>query len=280
MNRLALVSGATGGLGKAMALECAARGYDIFITDLSETRLASLAEGIRRQYGTNVHFKACELTEAESVKALWEDAEKKGPLFLLVNVAGLDYEGEFMDVEAEKLNHIVRVNIESMISMTSNAVSRHEAGREMHIINVCSLAAYYPMPVKAVYAASKRFILNLSLALSEELRRRKITVTALCPAGMPTTEECIESIRSQGLAGALTTCDSGAVAHQCVSRALAGKKVYVPGILNAALKGASALLPPSLLARFIYRRWRMTREKLQQVPIAPDQGPASASFAG
>ncbi len=268
MSKLALVSGAAGGLGKAMAVECAARGYDLYITDISALKLACLATGIKRQYGVDVHFRACDLTDPQDIAALWEDVERCGPLSLLVNVAGLDFEGAFMDVPAEKLNTIVRVNIEATISMTQHAVMRHVAGERMHIINVCSLAAYYPMPVKAVYAASKRFLLNFTLALREELRERNIIVTALCPAGMPTTQEAIESIASQGLAGAVTTYNTTTVAHRTLSRALSGRRVYVPGIFNSFLRFFSVILPPPVLAHFIYRRWCSTREKVEQSKLA------------
>lgn len=267
MNKLALVSGAAGGLGKAMTTECAARGYDLYITDISAIKLACLATGIKRQYGVEVYYKACDLTDTEAIIALWEDVAHHGELSLLVNVAGLDFEGAFMDVDASKLNTIVRVNIEATITMTQEAVKRHVAGERMNIINVCSLAAYYPMPVKAVYAASKRFLLNFTLALREELKERNIIVTALCPAGMPTTQEAIDSIASQGLAGAITTYNTTTVAHRTISRALSGRRVYVPGIFNSVLRFFSVILPPPVLAHFIYKRWCVTRDKVEAAHV-------------
>jgi short-subunit dehydrogenase len=261
MKKYVLISGATGGLGKAMALECAKRGYNLYITDISEEKLKSISRGIRRQYDVNVYYKECELSDCLSIRSLWEDIAKKRLLFnMLINVAGLDYEGEFMQVDTERLNYMVRVNVESVITMTHNAINYRIPGERMTIINVSSLAAFYPMPFKAVYSASKRFLLNLSLALNRELRDQNIFVTALCPAGMPSNEEVIRSINSQGIGGRITTVNVSTVAHSCIDKALLGKKIYIPGLINVFLHFLSALFPPSIMASYIHRRWSWAKK--------------------
>jgi uncharacterized protein len=262
VKRYALISGATGGLGKAMALECAKRGYDLYITDISKVKLESISRGIKRQYDVNVYYKECDLADSFSIESLWEDIAKNGLHFnMLINVAGLDYEGEFLQIDTERLNHIVKVNVESVITMTQNAIKYRIPGERMTIINVSSLAAYYPMPFKAVYSASKRFLLNLSLALNQELRDQNIYITALCPAGMPSNEEIISSINSQGIAGRITTVNVSTIAHSCIGKALSGKKVYIPGFVNVFLHFLSSLFPPSIQAAYIHRRWSWSRKK-------------------
>jgi uncharacterized protein len=263
MNKLVLISGATGGLGKAMALECAQRGYNLYITDISEAKLASVSEGIKRLYNVKVYNKACELTNSFSFNALWKDISKKGLLFnMLINVAGLDYEGEFIHVDAEQLNHIVKVNIESVIAMTHNVLRYRISGERMNIINVSSLAAFYPMPFKAVYSSSKQFLLNFSLALNQELRSQNVFITALCPAGMPSNDELIRSINSQGIAGRITTVNVNVVAHSCIEKALSGKKVYIPGFINVILHFLSYLFPASILASYIHHRWSWSKKNI------------------
>jgi uncharacterized protein len=262
VNRYTLISGATGGLGKAMALECAERGYNLYITDIYDEKLESISRGIRRQYDVNVYHKECDLADSFSIQTLWKDIAKKDVHFnMLINVAGLDYEGEFLQTDAELLNYIVKVNVESVITMTKNAIKYRVPGERMTIINVCSLAAYYPMPFKAVYSASKRFLLNLSLALNQELKGQNIYITALCPAGMPSNEEIISSINSQGIAGRITTVNVSTIAHSCIGKALSGKKVYIPGFVNIFLHFLSSLLPPSIQASYIHRRWSWSRKK-------------------
>lgn len=252
----ALVTGATGGLGKAFALECAARGYDLFLTDLNPAVLATLATGIQRQHPVAVDYAACDLADPEGIAALWSGIADRGLLFsLLINVAGLDYEGEFHTIDTARLNHIVRLNVESVIAMIQQTLAHRQPEVRLHIINVSSLAAFNPMPVKAVYAASKRFLLDLSLALDRELAGQGVRITALCPAGMPTNEICIRGIAAQGWAGRITTVNVGTVAHRCLSQAFAGRRVYIPGPLNQVVRLLSGMLPRRAVTGLIFRRW-------------------------
>ena len=116
------------------------------------------------------------------------------------------------------------------------------------------------MPVKAVYAASKRFLLDLSIALNQELKPSGVTVTALCPAGMPTRPDCIELIKAQGLMGQITTRNVGDVAARTVDLALKGRTVYIPGFVNQVLWFAGSMIPPKVLAALINRRWQKAHE--------------------
>jgi short-subunit dehydrogenase len=129
------------------------------------------------------------------------------------------------------------------------------------IVNVSSLAAFFSMPVKATYAASKRFLLDFSLALRNELREQNVTVTVLCPAGLPTTAECITAIEAQGIMGQLTTEDIGKVANQTIEAALHGRAIVIPGFLNQALKSLGGLVPSTSLAEIVGWRWRMAHQK-------------------
>ncbi|HUX39350.1 MAG TPA: SDR family NAD(P)-dependent oxidoreductase [Rectinemataceae bacterium] len=257
MKRLALVTGAAGGLGKAFAAECAARGYDLFLTDLDAARLRSLADGLSRMHGVGVHCQACDLTEPADRAALWDRLRSLGRrLSLLVNVAGIDYEGPFAERSPEELEEIVRLNVESVVAMTRRALEFRAPASRLAIINVSSLAAFYPMPIKAVYAASKRFLLDFSRALNSEFKGSGISVTALCPAGLPSHPAVIRAIEAQGLAGSLTTTNLGFTAAGGLDRAEAGRGLYIPGLLNRLLGFLGGALPPAFVAALIGRRWR------------------------
>ncbi len=180
MTRYVLITGATGGLGKAFAAECASRGWSLFLTDVSEQALDDLSRGLARMYSVRVLHLACDLMDAEAREVLWRQIDRLGLRFhMLINVAGLDHEGPFDERQVSELTAIVRLNIESTIEMTRRVLPYRAPEQTLRIINVSSLAAFYPMPVKAVYAASKRFLLDWSLALRQELRGQDITVTAL-----------------------------------------------------------------------------------------------------
>lgn len=262
MKSYVLITGAAGGLGKAFAAECAARGWDLFLTDISEASLVILAEGLSRLYNVDIQYRPCNLTDASARALFWETVGERNLQFhLLVNVAGIDYEGPFAERSPEELTSIVRLNIESVVAMMRQVLQHRDKTRTLRIINVSSLAGFYPMPVKAVYAASKRFLLDLSRALHSELREQGVTVTALCPAGMPSNPAVVKSIDIQGLMGRITTKNVGFVAAKTIDRALAGHAVYIPGIFNVVLRYLGGLVPASLVAALIGRRWRKARNR-------------------
>jgi short-subunit dehydrogenase len=216
-----------------------------------------------------VRQQACDLAEPASRSQLFAHLQQSGAHFWgLINVAGLDYEGLFRERRREQIRSIVRVNIEGTLEVTHALLERRDPRFIFRIINVGSLAGFYPMPVKATYAASKRFLLDFSIALREELRPQGVTVTILCPAGMPTTASCIQGIEAQGIMGQLTTQDIGSVAARTLDQALRGRAVYIPGLLNQALWLLGSLVPPAALAKLIGWRWRKTAqgtsEMLQQ----------------
>jgi len=256
------ISGATGGLGQAFAAECAARGWDLFLTDLSENALVCLGQGLERLHNVHVLTHPCDLTDPAGREALWRHVARRGLRFhMLFNVAGIDYQGPFGERRVEELRTIVRLNVESTVEITCRVLAHRDPVRTLRIVNVCSLAAFYPMPVKAVYAASKRFLLDWSLALDAELRDEDATVTAVCPAGMPTNANCIRAIEAQGLMGRWTTMGASEVAARTINRALAGQKVFIPGMLNRILRALGALVPPALVASAIDNRWSEAHER-------------------
>jgi short-subunit dehydrogenase len=260
MESLIMITGATGGLGRAFAVECASRGWNLFLTDLRLEPLDTLAGALRTTYGVKTLYQPCDLTDAGSRSALFEAVHANHLRFWgLINVAGGDSEGLFYEQTRQQIRSILRLNLEGTLEMTHALLGYRDP--TFRIINVASLAAFSPMPVKATYAASKRFLLDFSLALREEVRGLGATVTALCPAGMPTTPDCIHAIEAQGLLGQLTTCDIGAVAAGTLDAALRGCAVYIPGFLNRCLSALGSLFPPSLSASLIGSRWMSARQK-------------------
>ena len=263
MNSYVLITGATGGLGKAFAMECAERGWNVLLTDLEESRLEKLKAGIEGLFNIRVVYKGCDLTNDVSRQDLWRFIEEQDLTFhSLINVAGLDYEGPLNERTIEELDAIIRLNINGTTVMTNRIMKYRNPVKTFRIINVSSLAAYFPMPIKATYAASKRFILDFSRAIGEELRPDNVSVTVLCPGGMPSREDVIASIESQGLIGRLTTKNVGWIAYKTIESALRGKKVYIPGFFNDFLRAAGWFIPSSLLTRIIARRWHAARKKI------------------
>jgi short-subunit dehydrogenase len=269
---LMLITGATGGLGKAFAVECASRGWDLFLTDLDSQALDTLADGLRKSYGVTVVPRACDLSEAPRRAELFAWINRQSLRFWgLINVAGTDFEGPFFEQSRQQISTIVRLNVEGTLDMTHAILALRDPMVPFRIINVASLAAFFPMPVKATYAASKRFLLDFSLALRNEVRDLGATVTVLCPAGLPTTPGCIQAIQAQGVMGYLTTQNIGSVANLTLNDALRGKAVCIPGRLNHVLRLAGSLAPASWVAALVGWRWKAARRKQldPSVPLPP-----------
>ena len=257
-----IITGASGGLGRALAAECGRRGYHIFLTDINEAGLLSLQQGLERQFGVCVAAKACDLTDEESVDELLSVIDTNGIQFdMLLNIAGIDYEGGFLQRESKNIVKIVSLNNEATLRISHAILSRRRPGRQFTLVFVSSLASMFPMPLKATYAASKRFLLDFAFALRLELKPQNVKVLSLCPGGLATTQEAMQGIAAQGVFGKLTTNKLESVAYHTMEKALRGKSIYVPGLLNRALSFLGKIIPRSWAAAVVYRRWSKAQRK-------------------
>jgi uncharacterized protein len=252
------ISGATGGLGSAFALECARRGMDLTLTDLNP-RGVEFARSLAETFAISADYYPCDLTDRDDRTRLYAELAGSGRKFWgLVNVAGLDYEGEFLGRTREEVLRIINLNIESTLDTTYAILKMREIQKWFRLVNVCSMAAFYPMPYKAVYAASKRFLLNFSSAVRQEIRPFG-TVTALCPSGLPTTTENMRAIFAQGFWGKVTAVEPAFAARGTMDAALKGKALYVPGWINRVIYGLGSLVPEDLQIALINSRWQSSR---------------------
>jgi uncharacterized protein len=256
MENAFMITGATGGLGKAFAAACARRGFDLFLTDVSPILLDTLAGGLRKEFGITVLTRVADLARAEGRDALFDWLDGAGLRFSgLVNAAGMDKEGEFAAQSLGSIRTMMELNMLGSVECINKLLALREEGGPFTVINVASLAAFQPMPYKALYASTKRFLVQLSLGIREELKPYGVAVSALCPGGMPTTKACLESMEAQGILGRLSAMNAEEVAERALRQALKGRAVIVPGLVNRALSRLSSLVPGSFAARLVARKW-------------------------
>ncbi len=279
MRRRALITGAAGGLGKALAWEFASRGWDLYLTDITEGALEVLASGVKRAHAVDVLWSAADLSSQEGRAELIAAIRGAGLRFgALVNVAGFDLDGAFRERNHDGLVSLMRVNMEAGLVLIHALTEMRDGWEPLRVINIASLAAFFPMPYKATYAASKAFVLSFSLALREELRGQA-TVTVLCPAGMPTTPSCLEAIDAQGLMGRWTTRNTSDVSRATYDAAIRGRPVVIPGWINRVLLMVSRLVPKPWLASLLGRRWGAAGMSGSSVPVSGGQLSAQRSPA-
>jgi len=179
---------------------------------------------------------------------------------MLLNVAGVDYEGGFLERTRRDVIKIVSLNNEATLRITHAVLNRRRENKLFSLVFVSSLASMYPMPLKATYAASKRFLLDFAMALRQELKSQNVNVLALCPGGLVTTKEAMSGIAAQGFWGGATTNPLETVARRTIDGVLHGKGVYIPGMLNRTLTFFGSLLPREWVAAAIYHRWNKAQQ--------------------
>lgn len=225
-----LITGASGGLGRAFAICCAQRGCNLLLTDIEENGLYAIQNGLKRQFDGNILIKRCDMTIDKDVRELMDYANQQNfKLDMLLNVAGIDYEGGFMQRDFLQISEILSVNVEATLRITHHALKLRRPEGRFYVVFVSSLASLYPIPLKATYAASKRFLLDFSLALGQELKSKNVFVLSLCPGGLCTTQDSLRGIEAQGFWGSMTTNRIEKVVHQTINRSLRGKRIYIPG---------------------------------------------------
>lgn len=252
----ALVTGATGGLGKAFVFALAKRGYDLLLTGRSEEKLQTLREQTKARYpSVKVWIFEADLADEGGRYALTSKISAHGfKISLLANVAGADIQKVFSSYTQEKIAFQCRVNFEAAVSMCRFALERKAAS--LKIINISSVSGIYPMPYFAIYSATKSALTSFSVALREEEKDENVSVTAILPGAMPTREDIKEQIKGQGLWGKLAAKSPERVAEVALKAVYKNKPKVIVGFWNKAMRVCTCWLPTSWRLAFIAKRWR------------------------
>lgn len=253
-NCTALVTGATAGLGEEFARQIAPRARRLVLVGRREERLASLSAALREAHGhLEVLPVAADLSLPSARERLAADLiRNKVPLNLLINNAGLGELGPFDSADWERLKPVLEVNVTALTHLTHLLLPMLRAASPAGILNVSSIAGFFPLPEMAVYAATKAYVTSFSEALRMELAPMGISVTALCPGPVPTEFFEVASRKGEAIRAMDRSHPSLAATPELVVReALAGlqgdKPGVIPNTLLAALVGAVRLLPFSLI---------------------------------
>ena len=247
----ALVTGASAGIGRELALLLARDGYDLILTARDETRLHALAAELAERSQTRSTVIPCDLSLPSGPRELAARIDDAGlAVDILVNNAGMGAAGAFADLPLERQLALLQLNIVSLTELTRRFLPRMlERGRG-RVLNVASTAAFQPGPYLATYYASKAYVLLLSEALAEEARESAVTVTVLCP-GPTRTEFFARAHMRESTLAKHTVMDAATVAAAGYRGMIRGDRIVVPGLANRAASVLVRAAPRNVVTRVV-----------------------------
>ena len=182
MKRVAVVTGASKGIGEAIAKELASRGWDLILIARSADLLDDLKIRLVETYGIDAEVYACDLcNRAERNHTMQAILDSNRPITALINNAGFGSTGAFVDLDISREIQQIELNVSALVALTHGFLPHLLAQSQGYVLNIASTAAFQPGPYMAVYYATKAFVLHFSEALATELRGTTVSVTAHCP---------------------------------------------------------------------------------------------------
>ncbi|MDP9093190.1 MAG: SDR family oxidoreductase [Actinomycetota bacterium] len=250
---LALITGATAGIGAEFARQLAAQGHDLVLVARDEARLESTSVALSDQFGVRVSLLPADLSTvdgcAEVATRLADAAE---PVDLLVNNAGFGMYKKFGDAAIEDEERQLDLNVRAVMRLTHAALGPMTSRGSGRIINISSVAGFVPRGGNATYSASKAWVTMFSEALSVQLAGSGVTVTAVCP-GFTRTEFHERAHADMSQVPARMWLQASEVVSEGLADSAKGKPISVPSRQYKALVGATRTLPRPLL-RFVMSR--------------------------
>jgi uncharacterized protein len=265
-HRLALITGASGGIGEAFARVLAEDNCDLILVSRKDSELNRVRGLIAAKFAKRqISVVALDLSEADASARLIEDLrERQLSPDVLINSAGYGLYGRTVELPLDQQIGIVDLNIRALTDLTLRLLPAMVARKSGGIINVASTAAFMPGPYMSLYYASKAYVLSFSEALAAELEGSGVTVTALCPGPVPTgfqERAQMQSIRFMRHLSSLSAYDVALAGWEGFKQ---HRRIIIPGTLNKASAYAGRYVPHWLVVPLM---------KILQAPPAPKRKP-------
>ena len=258
-----LITGATGGLGKAFVKSFCIGHNHLYLTSTSQTKMDNLIDEIKEiSPNTKITPFICNLLDEHSIDQIIQYLKDKNiHIDYLINNAGYITEGSICNSTINTLSDCIKVNCIGTTQITKKLLDIRNNNRLFKIITITSLAGDYPMPYMAVYSSTKAYLKNFMLALGYEYRKENVYSLVVQPGAIATSNEMKEAIKAQGFKGKLSAVSPEKIAIKSIKACNKGKKIYTPGIFNKLTKVISTLAPTSLKMKAIGSMWKKSQEK-------------------
>ena len=251
---LAIITGASSGIGREFAQLCARDGYDVVLIARSQASMESFARDIQASTGRSAQVIAKDLSLDSAPGEVFEQVSKDpAPVEVLINNAGFGLVGRFWELDITQQVEMVNLNITALTHLTRLFLPGMIKRRRGRILNVASTAAFQPGPLMAVYYASKAYVVSFSEALHNECRDLGVSVTALCPGPTKTGFQERAGASSTRLFQSGRAMDAATVAQIGYNGMKAGKPMIISGRMNAAMAFLTRFAPIQLTASMARR---------------------------
>ncbi|QWG23165.1 SDR family oxidoreductase [Bradyrhizobium sediminis] len=257
---LALVTGASSGIGADLARELARDGHDLILCARRVGPMQALADELKAA-GCHCTVIAADLSQSGAAASLVREIESRGLVVdVLVNNAGLGSNGRFNTSDPLRIAEILQVNVVALTELTRLLLPNMVERRKGKVMMVASTAAFQPGPKMAVYCATKTYVLSFGEAIAYELRNSGVSVTTLCPGATATEFAHVADAESAALfKGLLPVMDAKKVARIGYQGFKAGRRVVITGLLNKIMAISSRLSPTPVATRIA--SWMMSAGK-------------------
>lgn len=250
---LTVITGASQGLGKSFAQNCAKQGRDLILISLPSENLENFTGELIRKYGIRVIFFETDLTKMENITYLVKEISRY-KINTLINNAGLGGTKKFQDASAEYIENIILLNIRCLVMLTHQLIPFMDQNSQNYILNIASLAAFSPMPYKTVYPASKSFVMSFSKGLYGELKGTNIHVAVCCPGGLATNQEVTTRLASHKGFIKKSFLTTNQVAEISLSQLLKKKSLIIPGRINRISSLLQRIVPANIQLNLIAKK--------------------------
>lgn len=252
-----LITGASTGLGKALAINFARLGKNLILTALPGENLKRTCSEIHAKYHVEVNPYESDLTVSKKVKKFAQWVNSNFNIEVLINNAGIGGTFAFCEAPLHYIDHIILLNVRAMVVLTHMLMPNLLRQSKAYILNVASIASFGPFPYKTVYPASKAFVYSFSRGLSNELKNTSISVSVAHPGAMATNIDVCQRINSHsGILKSSVLCPDE-VARICIKCLFKNQRCIIPGFMNKLTWLALKLFPFNLTMSFmgsVYKR--------------------------
>jgi short-subunit dehydrogenase len=249
MKEYILITGASSGIGLELAIQLAAKNFNLILVARSEDKLISLQKELKSKYKVEVEYLLYDLSEPHSAQDLYQQVkDQKYIVSGLINNAGFGEYGFFMEMSLKRDEEMIAVNISSLVGLTKLFGADMVLAGKGRIMNIASLLSFLPFPYYSVYSATKSFVLAFTETVSAELKGTGVVLTALCP-GTVETPFHTESMRKTNAMSANKPMPAEVVAKAGVELFLNGNSKKVVGFMNWFLSNLPRITPDILMMK-------------------------------